>query len=300
MATAAETAVAAGAVSSNGEARRLIAQGGLYCNDIRVAAADEVLPVPSTAGSGCCGPARRTSGSSSGRTNAQRRRSRRTSITSAGVRPRSARTTSAWYSRSADLGDRCRVAPDRARCLGRRVVLGGNEDFVASSVTLRAARRRLSRSAGGVGALGRFMARSAIVDHSDSSQANPCGGRRRSASLPSKHDRVPRWQVGPAASAVTRSASASQSAAMSTTRRTLPLVSPLRQSRLRDREEVDIAGRDRRVERLAVHPRQHQDRAVASVSHDAGARPSAPKRTVVGSITRRSAGPTGRPPPSPP
>ena len=33
-------------MSSNGEARRLIAQGGLYCNDIRVAAADDVLPVP--------------------------------------------------------------------------------------------------------------------------------------------------------------------------------------------------------------------------------------------------------------
>jgi tyrosyl-tRNA synthetase len=45
-ATAASAALAAGAVASNGEARRLIAQGGLYVNDIRVAAADEALPAP--------------------------------------------------------------------------------------------------------------------------------------------------------------------------------------------------------------------------------------------------------------
>jgi tyrosyl-tRNA synthetase len=44
--TAAATALAAGAVSSNGEARRLIAQGGLYVNDIRVAAVDDLLPEP--------------------------------------------------------------------------------------------------------------------------------------------------------------------------------------------------------------------------------------------------------------
>jgi tyrosyl-tRNA synthetase len=44
--TAGATALAAGAVSSNGEARRLIAQGGLYVNDIRVGAADDPLPEP--------------------------------------------------------------------------------------------------------------------------------------------------------------------------------------------------------------------------------------------------------------
>ena len=44
--TAAGTAIAAGAVSSNGEARRLIAQGGLYVNDRRVAAPDDPLPDP--------------------------------------------------------------------------------------------------------------------------------------------------------------------------------------------------------------------------------------------------------------
>jgi tyrosyl-tRNA synthetase len=45
-ASAAATAVAAGAASSNGEARRLIAQGGLYVNDRRVASADEAMPAP--------------------------------------------------------------------------------------------------------------------------------------------------------------------------------------------------------------------------------------------------------------
>jgi tyrosyl-tRNA synthetase len=40
------TAVAAGAASSNGEARRLIAQGGLYVNDRRVEGFDDPLPGP--------------------------------------------------------------------------------------------------------------------------------------------------------------------------------------------------------------------------------------------------------------
>jgi tyrosyl-tRNA synthetase len=44
--TAAAVAVAAGAVTSNGEARRLVAQGGLYVNDERVASADDPLPAP--------------------------------------------------------------------------------------------------------------------------------------------------------------------------------------------------------------------------------------------------------------
>jgi tyrosyl-tRNA synthetase len=39
-------AVASGAASSNGEARRLIAQGGLYVNDDRVASFDDPLPDP--------------------------------------------------------------------------------------------------------------------------------------------------------------------------------------------------------------------------------------------------------------
>ena len=37
------TAVASGAASSNGEARRLIAQGGLYVNDRRVEGFDDPL-----------------------------------------------------------------------------------------------------------------------------------------------------------------------------------------------------------------------------------------------------------------
>ena len=45
-ATAAGTAVAAGILRSNGEARRLIEQGGLYVNDKRVTGLDEPLPDP--------------------------------------------------------------------------------------------------------------------------------------------------------------------------------------------------------------------------------------------------------------
>ena len=44
--TAAGTAVAIGAVSSNGEARRLVSQGGLYINDERVTDPNALLPEP--------------------------------------------------------------------------------------------------------------------------------------------------------------------------------------------------------------------------------------------------------------
>jgi tyrosyl-tRNA synthetase len=44
--TAAATAVASGAATSNGEARRLVAQGGLYVNDVRVGDPNEPLPDP--------------------------------------------------------------------------------------------------------------------------------------------------------------------------------------------------------------------------------------------------------------
>jgi tyrosyl-tRNA synthetase len=44
--TAGAAAVASGAAASNGEARRLIAQGGLYVNDQRVGAFEDALPEP--------------------------------------------------------------------------------------------------------------------------------------------------------------------------------------------------------------------------------------------------------------
>ena len=44
--TAAGTAVASGAASSNGEARRLVSQGGLYINDERVTDPNAPLPEP--------------------------------------------------------------------------------------------------------------------------------------------------------------------------------------------------------------------------------------------------------------
>ena len=46
LAGSGSTAVASGAASSNGEARRLIAQGGLYVNDRRVESFDDTLPAP--------------------------------------------------------------------------------------------------------------------------------------------------------------------------------------------------------------------------------------------------------------
>ena len=172
--------------------------------------------------------------------------------------------------------------------------------LVASSVTLRRRRRRRPRSGGscrsppGVSWLGRRLSTTATRAR------RTLAWSPRIGVAPVEARPGPRWQVGPAASAVTRSASASQSAAMSTTRRTLPLVSPLRQSRPRDREEVDIAGRDRRVERLAIHPRQHQDRPVASVSHD-GRGEAVGAEADRGRIDHAAiAGPTGRPPPLPP
>ena len=51
-----------------------------------------------------------------------------------------------------------------------------------------------------------------------------------------KHDTAPVWHVGPAGCARIRIASPSQSARISTTRSTLPDVSPLRHSRSRERE----------------------------------------------------------------
>jgi len=46
LSSAVAAAVAVGAVKSNGEARRLIASGGLYINDQRVASADDRMPLP--------------------------------------------------------------------------------------------------------------------------------------------------------------------------------------------------------------------------------------------------------------
>ena len=88
---------------------------------------------------------------------------------------------------------------------------------MASSVTLRAAASTPPASRRAVyEPSGRVSARSAIVDHRFSSQAKPWVVARGAASSASKHDRVPRWQVGPAGSAVTSRASASQSVATST------------------------------------------------------------------------------------
>ena len=108
---------------------------------------------------------------------------------------------------------------------------------MASSVTLRAAASTPPSSSEVVyEPAGRSAARAAIVAHSVSSQAKPWEARSAGAPSGSKQLRVSRWQVGPTGSTVTSSASPSQSTAQSTSRRTCPLVSPLRHSRPRDRE----------------------------------------------------------------
>ena len=94
---------------------------------------------------------------------------------------------------------------------------------------------------------------------------------RRARSSASKHERVPRWQVGPTGSTVTSRASPSQSTARPTSRRTLPLVSPLRHSRSREREwKWTSPVVERRGEGLGVHVGEHQDPAVGGVLDDAG------------------------------
>jgi tyrosyl-tRNA synthetase len=45
-ATALELAIASGAFTSNGEARRTISQGGVSINDVRVAGVDAAVPEP--------------------------------------------------------------------------------------------------------------------------------------------------------------------------------------------------------------------------------------------------------------
>ncbi len=115
--------------------------------------------------------------------------------------------------------------------------LAARRTSVASSVTLRAtASTPPSRSDVVYEPAGRSAARASIVAQRSSSQAKPWLVRSAGAPSRSKQLRVPRWQVGPVGSTVTRSASPSQSAARPTSRRTLPLVSPLRHRRSRERE----------------------------------------------------------------
>ena len=133
-----------------------------------------------------------------------------------------------------------RVARGRRsrRPLGRGVVLGGEEDLgrllgdlAADRVDAAGEQRRRVRARRAVGGA-RGDRRPERLEPGEALR------RRARPARPSgsKQLRVPRWQVGPAGSTVTSSASASQSVARSTSRRTLPLVSPLRQSRSRERE----------------------------------------------------------------
>ena len=90
------TAVASGAASSNGEARRLIAQGGLYVNDRRVEGFDDPLPAPVHGRYWVVRTGKKNVRIVERAGLTYPARSRRTAITSAGARSRSASRTSAW------------------------------------------------------------------------------------------------------------------------------------------------------------------------------------------------------------
>ena len=79
---------------------------------------------------------------------------------------------------------------------------------------------------------------------------------------------APVWQAGPAGSTISHSASWSQSTRISTTRSTLPDVSPLRHSlpRLRD-QKCRLAAPAGGGEGLGIHVRDHQHRAGAVGHH---------------------------------
>ena len=124
--------------------------------------------------------------------------------------------------------------------LGRGVVLGGDQDLGRLLGHLACRRRRRRRRAGWPcrSRPGASAARAAIVAHRVSSQREALRSSG-SAGAPSgsKQLRVPRWQVGPTGRPSTRSASrVAVEARDRRRRRTLPLVSPFRQSRSRDRE----------------------------------------------------------------
>ena len=165
--------------------------------------------------------------------------------------------------------------PGRAPVRGRRASavassLAARRTSVASSVTLRAtastppsSRRAVYEPAG------RVATRSAIVAQSVSSQAKPCarhGGRRAveveaapRAAVAGRAGRLDRGEEGVAV-AVERER---------TDESVLPLVSPLRQRRSRDREwKWTLAGRERRRQRLGVDVGEHQDAAVGDVLDD--------------------------------
>ena len=218
--------------------------------------------------------------------------------------PRSASRTSAWYSRSAaSPASASRVRPAVRRRGG--VVLGGEQhlggllgDLAAGRVDAAVEQRR---RVGAGRALGGAVRRSSTR----ASRARRSPGSSRSAGRAvagRSSDRVPRWQVGPTGSTVTSRASPSQSSARSTSRRTLPLVSPLRQSRSREREwKWTSPVSSVAASASASIQAEHQDPAVGRVLDDRGdeavraeARPSGRSARASGrhaTASRRPAGP---------
>jgi tyrosyl-tRNA synthetase len=303
VAGAGATAVAAGAASSNGEARRLIAQGGLYVNDRRVEGFDDPLPGPVHGRYWSSGPARRTSGSSSAPAElagavAQDRDHLGRGEVALGEHDERVVQQVGGLARQGRAG---RVA----RCAGRLrrgIVLGGDQDLGGLLGHLAGGRVDAAiQQAGRVGASGRVAARSAIVDQSSSSQAKPwvrargvavCRVKARSgAAVTCRAGRIGghEQRVGVA---VRGDVDDSQ--------RVAARLALLPERVARSRVEVDVAGRERRVERLAVHPGEHQHLAVGGIADDRRDETVAAEANASGSITRRWPGPTAPRPPSRP
>ena len=262
-------AIASGLFSSNGEARRAIAQGGFSINDVRVAAPDD--PVPAPIGGQWLPPAGRPEAPQD-RAGRWRERSARDDVGRRdGPARRAARGRGTGGRRSRRPG-RCRVAV-RSVTAASAVAssLAARRTSVASSVTLRDDGVDAAvEEPGGVRA--RRPGRGAVGDRRpERLEPGEALGRGRPPGAPSrsKQLRVPRWQVGPAGSTVARSASPSQSSARPRTASVLPLVSPLRHSRSREREwKCTSPVATRRGQRLGVRVREHEHPAVRGVLDD--------------------------------
>ena len=205
------------------------------------------------------------------------------------------------------------AGPVRAGGLGRRVVLGGEQDLGRLLGDLAADRIDAAIEQLGVYEPCRPLGGARRDRRPERLEPAEALGRSARLGAPSgsKQLRVPRWQVGPTGSTVSSSASASQSSARSTSRSTLPLVSPLRQSLSRDREwKWTSPVAERRRERLGVHPgrasapgrrrrpgRSPATRPSAPIGRSVASRPAATGGHAAASAR---AGPATRPRPSPP
>ena len=277
--------------ASRGEARRMIAGGGVTVNGERVTD-PAAVPEP-IAGEWLdvrIGKRRREIGRPRGltgrrlvRASGQRWRACRTSMTSAGgevaLGEQHERVVEEVGRLAGErLAGRCRSAPDASAAASS---LAAMRTSVASSVTLRpAASTPPSSSDVGVGA-GRSLAARVGDRRPQRLEPGEALASTRSAGAPSgsKQLRVPRWQVGPTGSArdqervavaVDREVDEPQDVAARLALAPEPVA--------RARVEMDLAGRERGRERLGVHPGEHQHAPSATSWTTAGTRPSGAER----------------------